>query len=87
MEITPEYAENIIAAIIQNNTLSWYIADKEIWYMDSAKRINQFEEKGYKNQNDREVNKRGIQICTSECQRLVEILTPIQVRKRNILLT
>lgn len=48
MKITPGYAENIIVAIIKNNSLSWYIADKEIWYMDYAKRIKQFEDKGYK---------------------------------------
>lgn len=48
MKIIPEYAENIIVAIVQNKTLSWYIADKEIWYMDYAKRIRQFEDKGYK---------------------------------------
>lgn len=48
MKIKPEYAENIIVAVIQEKELSWYITDKEIWYMDYAKRIRQFEEKGYK---------------------------------------
>ena len=48
MKVKPEYAEYIIVAVIQDEILSWYITDKEIWYMDYAKRIKQFEEKGYK---------------------------------------
>lgn len=47
MKVNPEYAENIIVAIIHNGKLSWYIADKEIWYMDYEKRIKQFEDRGY----------------------------------------
>jgi len=47
MQIAPKYAENIIVAIIHKGNLSWYIADKEIWYMDYKKRIRVFEENGY----------------------------------------
>jgi len=47
MKIIPEYAENIIVALVHNGSLSWYITDKEIWYMDYEKRIREFEENGY----------------------------------------
>lgn len=47
MKLTPEYAENIIVAIVDKKELSWYVADKEIWYMDYGKRIREFEERGY----------------------------------------
>jgi len=47
VKLTPEYAENIIVAIVHNSEISWYITDKEIWYMDYERRIKQFKEKGY----------------------------------------
>jgi hypothetical protein len=47
VKLTPEYAKNIIVAIIHNNETSWYVTDKEIWYMDYEKRIKQFKDKGY----------------------------------------
>ena len=47
MKVIPEYAENTIVAVIENKDFSWYITDKEIWYMDYEKRIQKFEESGY----------------------------------------
>jgi len=47
VKVIPEYAENIIVAVIENKDFSWYITDKEIWYMDYEKRIQKFEESGY----------------------------------------
>lgn len=47
MKVIPAYAENIIVTIIYNGNHSWYITDKEIWYMDYEKRIRKFEESGY----------------------------------------
>lgn len=48
MELIPEYAENIVVAVIYNGNFSWYVTDKEIWYMDYERRINDFREKGFK---------------------------------------
>ena len=48
MELNPEYAENVITAIIYNNELFWYVTKKDIWYMDEKKYIKMFEEAGYK---------------------------------------
>ena len=47
MKLIPEYAENIVVAVVYNGNFSWYVTDKEIWYMDYEKRINVFQEKGF----------------------------------------
>ena len=46
MFLIPKYAENIIVAVVVNAELSWYVTEKEIWYMDYKRRIEEFKKAG-----------------------------------------
>ncbi|WP_430597815.1 hypothetical protein [Enterococcus sp. AZ177] len=47
MNLIPDYTENIIVAVILEGNFSWYVSDKEIWFLDYQKRVTAFENKGY----------------------------------------
>ncbi|SEJ42816.1 hypothetical protein SAMN04488127_1730 [Bhargavaea ginsengi] len=45
--LIPDSTENLIVAVIYENQFNWYVADKEVWYLDYNKRIKLFREQGY----------------------------------------
>lgn len=45
--LLPEYNENIIVGVLCDGIFSWYVTDKEIWYLDYKKRIDAFKRKGF----------------------------------------
>lgn len=47
MNLIPDYTENIIVAVILDKNLTWYVSDKEIWFLDYQKRIEAFKSRGY----------------------------------------
>mgnify|MGYP006959863023 CR=1 FL=1 len=47
MNLIPNYTENIIVAVILDGDLTWYVSDKEIWFLDYQKRIEAFKNRGY----------------------------------------
>lgn len=47
MKMFPEYAQNIIVAVIYKGELTWYVTDKDIWYLDYRKRLEDFKKNGY----------------------------------------
>ncbi len=47
MKIPIQYGENIIVAVIYNQTWSWYVTDKEYWYLDLTKLEQAYVDKGY----------------------------------------
>ncbi|WP_025682328.1 hypothetical protein [Paenibacillus maysiensis] len=48
MKVNIEYGENIIVAVILNNEWTWYVTEKEYWYLDLIKLENAYLDKGYK---------------------------------------
>ncbi|MFD1886773.1 hypothetical protein [Paenibacillus wenxiniae] len=47
MKLPIQYGENIIVAVIYNGTWSWYVTDKEYWYLDLTKLEQAYLDKGY----------------------------------------
>ncbi|MBC2322550.1 hypothetical protein [Listeria booriae] len=45
--LIPDYTENVIVAVVVNEKFSWYITDKEIWYLDYEKRLAAFKKQGF----------------------------------------
>lgn len=47
MMLLPKYAETLIVGVKLNSNFSWYISDKELWYLDLRKLIQAYEKKGF----------------------------------------
>lgn len=45
--LIPDFNENIIVGVFYNGIFSWFVTDKEIWFLDYRKRIDAFKEKGF----------------------------------------
>lgn len=45
--LMPDCNENIIVGVFYNRKFSWFLTDKEIWFLDYRKRIDAFKEKGF----------------------------------------
>lgn len=45
--LIPDCSENIIVGVFYNKSFSWYVTDKEIWFLDYRKRIAAFKESGF----------------------------------------
>lgn len=51
MQHKPSYAENIIVLVKHKTVYKWFVADKEIWFLDLKKLAAAFFEKGFKLRN------------------------------------
>lgn len=47
MHNKPKYAETIIVLVKFRESFRWFVADKEIWFLDLKKLISSYLEKGY----------------------------------------
>jgi hypothetical protein len=47
MKVPIKYGENIIVAVIYNHTWSWYVTEKEYWYLDLTRLEQAYLDKGY----------------------------------------
>lgn len=47
MKIQVEYGENIIVAVVFRNKWSWYVTEKDYWFLDLIKLEKAFLNKGY----------------------------------------
>jgi hypothetical protein len=43
----PKYAETIIVLVKYKKSFRWFVADKEIWFLDLKKLVSSYLEKGY----------------------------------------
>jgi hypothetical protein len=43
----PVYAQDVVAGVVFRHTFSWYVAEKEYWYLDSTKYEHAFVESGH----------------------------------------
>lgn len=47
MKLNIEYGQNIIVAVVLNNICSWYVTEKDYWFLDLIKLENAYINKGY----------------------------------------
>ncbi|MCC0566389.1 hypothetical protein [Brevibacillus borstelensis] len=47
MHNKPKYAETIIVLVKYKKSFRWFVADKEIWFLDLKKLISSYLEKGF----------------------------------------
>lgn len=80
MYLQPNYMENIIVGIIFNSQFSWYVTDKELWFLDYSKMIVFFEKKGIKVNIDYIDNRRKNTIIL-DTENVSEFLTLIATNK------
>lgn len=45
MKIEPDFSDNIVVLVKNNNVYTWYVSEKELWIMDLLKLDNAFREK------------------------------------------
>lgn len=45
--LIPDSNENIIVGVFYNGIFSWFVTDKELWFLNYRKRIDAFKEKGF----------------------------------------
>ncbi|WP_066498273.1 hypothetical protein [Abyssisolibacter fermentans] len=58
MKLKPKYAEDIIVLVKYNNKYSWYITDKEVWFLDLRKLVLAYISKGYAVPNEEDFSDR-----------------------------
>jgi hypothetical protein len=47
MKLFPEYAQNIIVGTIFDNAFSWYVTEKDLWFLDMYALKNAYSRHGY----------------------------------------
>jgi len=47
MKLLPKYAQNIIVATICDNVFSWYVTEKDVWFLDLHLLKDAYKNKGY----------------------------------------
>jgi len=45
MKVEPDFSDNIVVLIKNNNVYTWYVSEKELWIMDLLKLYNAFRKK------------------------------------------
>jgi len=46
-KLSPDYTKNIIVAVIIDKNLSWYVTEREIWYLDYERLLDSYRKRGY----------------------------------------
>lgn len=65
MILEPEYAKNIIVGVVYNNEFSWYVTDKELWFLDYYKYNKAFDALGIELYDEVVDERKGITILDS----------------------
>lgn len=80
MNLQPDYMENIIVGVLLNDKFSWYVSDKDLWFLDYSKMIQSFEKKGFEIDVENIDDKRkGMIILDTE--NAAEFLKRIEINK------
>lgn len=45
MKVEPDFSDNVVVLIKNNNVYTWYVSEKELWIMDLLKLYNAFRKK------------------------------------------
>ncbi len=61
----PVYAEIVIVGVLKDGIFTWYITDKDIWFLDYQKMEKAYQDKGYKVEMDVS-NRFGIKTLSDE---------------------
>lgn len=64
----PVYAEIVIVGVLKDDIFTWYITDKEIWFLDYHKMEKAYQDKGYKVEMNIS-NRFGIKTLSDENER------------------
>lgn len=66
MLLEPQYAQNIIVAVIFHGEWRWYVTDKELWFLDLNKLTNAFSDKGYDMNEEDDSERFGIRVLSEQ---------------------
>lgn len=70
MLLEPQYAENIIVAVIFQGEFRWYVTDKDLWLLDLNKLTTAFSDRGYDMSEDDESERFGIRVLSEQTANL-----------------
>jgi len=79
MKLYPEYSQNIIAYVIQNGIGTWYVTEKEIWFLNQVNFAKAFGVEP-NNENIEFTNK----ISSGDSKLLLEEIAPYKVTNKEL---